>query len=162
MKSAHHHHIHVLAGILAALITSPSQSTAADDGDTHAFNVTASYVTAPPSAATPTVITDSDLQCLSELPVDKLLRIRKTLRYVSHMLDADGDATAPPARRHSYPVDTLHAMVGQRRNGPATQAEHAGARSRYVGSDGYAFEGVHRADGAQAAALMMDQIKWVP
>lgn len=158
MKSAHH--IRVLAGIIALITTATHSSPAADSAATHAFNVTASYATGPPSAGTPTVITDSDLQCLSELPVEKLLRIRKTLRYVSHMLDAGGAKSGPALQQHSYPAETVHAMVGQRRNGPAAVPEPVAAtRGRYVGADGYTFEGAHRADGAQAAALMMDQIK---
>lgn len=171
----------------------------ADDApvDYHSFNVSASYGigsaggasgdvrssstrTAAPSLS---VITDSDLQCLSELPVEKLLRIRKTLRYVSHMLDTGVEPPLTQAvveqhqldQQHSYatteppppppptppptPLPSLQPLTAEEIIGPRRRSDGTNG-GRYVGTDGYAFEGVHRTDGgAQSAALIMDHIK---
>lgn len=138
----------------------------ADAGDDYQdFNVTASYATAAAGTQnnlTPsyrsgydsgTPITDSDLQCLSELPVDKLLRIRKTLRYVSHMLDGVEQQQQQQPKRQSWAA-TANWQTNR-------TADESGENRRMNG--GYANDKgsqTHRAvDGAHASALMMDQFK---
>lgn len=106
-------------------------------------------------------ITDSDLQFLRELPVDKLLRIRKTVRFVSHMMtDAWPMADTPDGRDSSIaPNCTKNAkhkqqqhfcsgdtpqQAGQRRT--SATAEQTGpeaattAERQAVNVDGYLME----------------------
>lgn len=107
-----------------------------------------SYVTmAQPIAA-------SDLQCLQELPVEELLKIRKSLRIVSHMMTPA--AAAADRRRYEYDED----RDGSFYDDPLSrvyETENGG----YVGSDGYSFDFNHTAANAQAQPLMMNKIKYM-
>lgn len=100
-----------------------------------------SYVTmAEPIAA-------SDLQCLQELPVDELLKIRKSLRVVSHMMT--------PGDRFDYDDDD----EGTFYDDPLSRG-YLTENGGYVGSDGYSFDFNHTTGSAQAQPLMMNKIKY--
>lgn len=115
---------------------------------TTTLNNTSSSLVAP--------ITDSDLQFLRELPVDKLLRIRKTVRFVSHMMTDAWPMMDSPADDSAMPNCTTNAQQqqqfcsfprGQRRRistaetGPSAGSDGSGTPQRHaVNADGYLME----------------------
>lgn len=117
-----------------------------ETGDTKEVEVqtvdrSASYVTMDKPIAA------SDLQCLQELPVGDLLKIRKSLRVVSHMMTPAGD-------RFNYDTEE-----GPFYDDPLSRGYET-ANGGYVGSDGYSFDFNYTTGNAQAQPLMMNKIKY--
>lgn len=57
------------------------------------FYVHCQVVNNDTSIMTMSTITENDLQCLSELPVEQLLKIRKSLQEVSYMIEPPNDSS---------------------------------------------------------------------
>lgn len=98
------------------------------------------------------IVSSDDLQCLQELPVEELLKIRKSLRVVAHMM-------TPGDRFFDYGGEVEGDGFYDDDDDPISRG-YVTENGGYVGSDGYSFDFNHTTGSAQAQPLMMNKIKY--
>lgn len=88
-------------------------------------------------------ITNTDLQCLNELPLHQLLKIKKSLQTMSDMVNDGGNSNTTTITTTSSYSDRI------------------GKANAIDLSDGYLYDAVVVNDSANALPLMGDQIKYM-